>query len=112
MICTFGFYNLASNKLSQPQQVVINNKLEQRIIGVINEHKKQNSDRGAISGRLSAKKLQVFLTATFHPGAGSLRPVLQYPLYWAIVPTVRWWALDLGSCAFIGDNLEAAVNVG
>lgn len=39
-------------------KVVINNKLEQRIIGVINEHKKQNSDRGAISGRLSAKKLQ------------------------------------------------------
>lgn len=39
-------------------KVVINNKLEQRIIGVINEHKKQNNDRGVISGRLSAKKLQ------------------------------------------------------
>ncbi|XP_031215961.1 ATP-dependent RNA helicase DHX29 [Mastomys coucha] len=39
-------------------KVVINNKLEQRIIGVINEHKKQNNNRGAISGRLSAKKLQ------------------------------------------------------
>ncbi|GAB1298556.1 ATP-dependent RNA helicase DHX29 [Apodemus speciosus] len=39
-------------------KVVINNKLEQKIIGVINEHKKQNSSRGAISGRLSAKKLQ------------------------------------------------------
>lgn len=39
-------------------KVVINNKLEQRIIGVINEHKKQNNDKGMISGRLSAKKLQ------------------------------------------------------
>lgn len=39
-------------------KVVINNKLEQKIIGVINEHKKQNNSRGAISGRLSAKKLQ------------------------------------------------------
>ncbi|XP_036062791.1 ATP-dependent RNA helicase DHX29 isoform X1 [Onychomys torridus] len=39
-------------------KVVINNKLEQRIIGVINEHKKQNNDKGVISGRLSAKKLQ------------------------------------------------------
>jgi hypothetical protein len=42
-----------------PQQVVINNKLEQRIIGVINEHKKQSNDKGVISGRLTAKKLQV-----------------------------------------------------
>ncbi|CAH6787655.1 Dhx29 [Phodopus roborovskii] len=39
-------------------KVVINNKLEQRIIGMINEHKKQNNDKGVISGRLSAKKLQ------------------------------------------------------
>ncbi|XP_076772317.1 ATP-dependent RNA helicase DHX29 isoform X2 [Arvicanthis niloticus] len=39
-------------------KVVINNKLEQRIIGVINEHKKQSNGRGVISGRLSAKKLQ------------------------------------------------------
>lgn len=39
-------------------KVVINNKLEQRIIGVINEHKKQNNDKGIISGRLTAKKLQ------------------------------------------------------
>ncbi|XP_044931260.1 ATP-dependent RNA helicase DHX29 isoform X2 [Mustela putorius furo] len=39
-------------------KVVINHKLEQRIIGVINEHKKQNNDKGAISGRLTAKKLQ------------------------------------------------------
>ncbi|XP_036164410.1 ATP-dependent RNA helicase DHX29 isoform X1 [Myotis myotis] len=39
-------------------KVVINNKLEQRIIGVINEHKKQNNGKGVISGRLTAKKLQ------------------------------------------------------
>ncbi|XP_068952606.1 ATP-dependent RNA helicase DHX29 isoform X2 [Petaurus breviceps papuanus] len=39
-------------------KVVINSKLEQRIIGVINEHKKQNNDKGMISGRLTAKKLQ------------------------------------------------------
>ncbi|XP_036878206.2 ATP-dependent RNA helicase DHX29 isoform X1 [Manis javanica] len=39
-------------------KVVINNKLEQRIIGMINEHKKQNNDKGVISGRLTAKKLQ------------------------------------------------------
>ncbi|XP_032706449.1 ATP-dependent RNA helicase DHX29 isoform X2 [Lontra canadensis] len=39
-------------------KVVINHKLEQRIIGVINEHKKQNNNKGVISGRLTAKKLQ------------------------------------------------------
>ncbi|XP_066096955.1 ATP-dependent RNA helicase DHX29 [Saccopteryx bilineata] len=39
-------------------KVVINNTLEQRIIGVINEHKKQSNDKGMISGRLTAKKLQ------------------------------------------------------
>ncbi|KAM5331424.1 ATP-dependent RNA helicase DHX29 [Glossophaga mutica] len=39
-------------------KVVINNSLEQRVIGVINEHKKQNSDKGVVSGRLTAKKLQ------------------------------------------------------
>uniref|UniRef100_A0A8C3VEU2 ATP-dependent RNA helicase DHX29 n=1 Tax=Catagonus wagneri TaxID=51154 RepID=A0A8C3VEU2_9CETA len=39
-------------------KVVINNKLEQKIIGVINEHKKQNNDKGVISGRLTVKKLQ------------------------------------------------------
>ncbi|KAM5264051.1 ATP-dependent RNA helicase DHX29 [Ctenodactylus gundi] len=39
-------------------KVVINNKLEQRIIGIINEHKKHSSDKGVISGRLTAKKLQ------------------------------------------------------
>ncbi|XP_028919858.1 ATP-dependent RNA helicase DHX29 isoform X1 [Ornithorhynchus anatinus] len=39
-------------------KVVINSKLEERIIGVINEHKRQNNDKGMISGRLTAKKLQ------------------------------------------------------
>lgn len=45
--------------------MVINNKLEQKIIGVINEHKKQNNDKGVISGRLTAKKLQVFCKLFF-----------------------------------------------
>ncbi|KAF6123904.1 DExH-box helicase 29 [Phyllostomus discolor] len=44
-------------------KVVINNNLEQRVIGVINEHKKQNDDKGVISGRLTAKKLQDLYTA-------------------------------------------------
>ncbi|XP_014437229.1 ATP-dependent RNA helicase DHX29 isoform X2 [Pelodiscus sinensis] len=39
-------------------KVVINSDLEKRIIGVINEHKKQNDDKGIISRRLTAKKLQ------------------------------------------------------
>lgn len=47
--------------------MVINNNLEQRVIGVINEHKKQNNDKGVISGRLTAKKLQVFGTLSEAP---------------------------------------------
>uniref|UniRef100_A0A8C0GUC2 RNA helicase n=1 Tax=Chelonoidis abingdonii TaxID=106734 RepID=A0A8C0GUC2_CHEAB len=39
-------------------KVVINSNLEKRIIGVINEHKKQSDDKGMISRRLTAKKLQ------------------------------------------------------
>ncbi|KAM9138912.1 ATP-dependent RNA helicase DHX29 isoform 1-T1 [Pangshura tecta] len=39
-------------------KVVINTNLEKRIIGVINEHKKQSDDKGMISRRLTAKKLQ------------------------------------------------------
>ncbi|XP_062984130.1 ATP-dependent RNA helicase DHX29 [Elgaria multicarinata webbii] len=39
-------------------KVVINNNLEKRIIGVINEHKKQSGEKGMISRRLTAKKLQ------------------------------------------------------
>uniref|UniRef100_A0A8D0GSE1 RNA helicase n=1 Tax=Sphenodon punctatus TaxID=8508 RepID=A0A8D0GSE1_SPHPU len=39
-------------------KVVIDSNLEKRIIGVINDHKKENSDKGMISRRLTAKKLQ------------------------------------------------------
>ncbi|NXT57546.1 DHX29 helicase, partial [Pluvianellus socialis] len=39
-------------------QVMINGNLEKRIIDVINDHKKQNDDKGMISKRLTAKKLQ------------------------------------------------------
>lgn len=38
---------------------MINGNLEKRIIDVINDHKKQNDDKGMISRRLTAKKLQV-----------------------------------------------------
>lgn len=38
---------------------MINGHLEKRIIDVINDHKKQNDDKGMISRRLTAKKLQV-----------------------------------------------------
>ncbi|XP_015278713.1 PREDICTED: ATP-dependent RNA helicase DHX29 isoform X2 [Gekko japonicus] len=39
-------------------KVMINSNLEKRIIGVINEHKKQSGEKGMISRRLTAKKLQ------------------------------------------------------
>ncbi|NXB91223.1 DHX29 helicase, partial [Vidua chalybeata] len=39
-------------------QVMINGNLEKRIIDVINNHKNQNEDKGMISKRLTAKKLQ------------------------------------------------------
>ncbi|OXB80154.1 UNVERIFIED_CONTAM: hypothetical protein H355_011612 [Colinus virginianus] len=39
-------------------KVVISSNLEKRIIDVINDHKKQNNDKGMISRRLTAKKLQ------------------------------------------------------
>ncbi|NXH23113.1 DHX29 helicase, partial [Bucco capensis] len=39
-------------------KVVINGNLEKRIVDVINDHKKQNDDKGMISRRLTAKKLQ------------------------------------------------------
>ncbi|XP_008100991.2 ATP-dependent RNA helicase DHX29 [Anolis carolinensis] len=39
-------------------KVVINHNLEKRIIGIINEHKKQSGEKGMISRRLTAKKLQ------------------------------------------------------
>uniref|UniRef100_A0A8C4U712 ATP-dependent RNA helicase DHX29 n=1 Tax=Falco tinnunculus TaxID=100819 RepID=A0A8C4U712_FALTI len=39
-------------------KVMINGNLEKRIIDVINDHKAQNDDKGMISRRLTAKKLQ------------------------------------------------------
>ncbi|KAI6058251.1 ATP-dependent RNA helicase DHX29 [Aix galericulata] len=39
-------------------KVTINSNLEKRIIDLINDHKKQNDDKGMISKRLTAKKLQ------------------------------------------------------
>uniref|UniRef100_A0A7M4FHZ3 ATP-dependent RNA helicase DHX29 n=2 Tax=Crocodylus porosus TaxID=8502 RepID=A0A7M4FHZ3_CROPO len=47
-----------SNQDKSILKVVINSNLEKRIIGVINEHKKQYDDKGMISRRLTAKKLQ------------------------------------------------------
>ncbi|KAM4809399.1 ATP-dependent RNA helicase DHX29 isoform 2-T2 [Rhinophrynus dorsalis] len=38
-------------------KVVIESKLEKRIISLINEHKKLNCDKGTVSGRLTSKKL-------------------------------------------------------
>ncbi|KAH0627943.1 hypothetical protein JD844_008535 [Phrynosoma platyrhinos] len=43
-------------------KVVINSNLEKRIIGIINEHKKQSGEKGMISRRLTAKKLQANVT--------------------------------------------------
>ncbi|XP_068781346.1 ATP-dependent RNA helicase DHX29 isoform X2 [Struthio camelus] len=48
----------AANLDKSVLKVMINSNLEKRIIGVINEHKKQNDDKGMISRRLTAKKLQ------------------------------------------------------
>ncbi|XP_067172773.1 ATP-dependent RNA helicase DHX29 isoform X3 [Apteryx mantelli] len=48
----------AANLDKSVLKVMINSNLEKRIIGVINEHKKQNDDKGMISKRLTAKKLQ------------------------------------------------------
>ncbi|XP_069819154.1 ATP-dependent RNA helicase DHX29 [Dendropsophus ebraccatus] len=39
-------------------KVVIENKLEKKIISLINEHKNINYDKGTVSGRLTSKKLQ------------------------------------------------------
>lgn len=44
---------------------MINGNLEKRIIDVINDHKKQNDDKGMISRRLTAKKLQVEFKVVF-----------------------------------------------
>ncbi|XP_074851666.1 ATP-dependent RNA helicase DHX29 [Carettochelys insculpta] len=48
----------AANLDKSVLKVVINSNLEKRIIGVINEQKKQSDDKGMISRRLTAKKLQ------------------------------------------------------
>ncbi|XP_072715204.1 ATP-dependent RNA helicase DHX29-like isoform X1 [Ciconia boyciana] len=40
-------------------KVMINGNLEKRIIDVISDHKNQNDDKGVISRRLTAKKLQM-----------------------------------------------------
>ncbi|KAK1174599.1 ATP-dependent RNA helicase DHX29 isoform X1 [Acipenser oxyrinchus oxyrinchus] len=47
----------ASNLDKSILKVVIQSNLEQRIIHVINDYKKQHGDKGSISGRLTAKKL-------------------------------------------------------
>ncbi|KAM6034291.1 ATP-dependent RNA helicase DHX29 isoform 3-T3 [Chlamydotis macqueenii] len=48
----------AANLDKSVLKVMINGNLEKRIIGVINDHKNQNDDKGIISRRLTAKKLQ------------------------------------------------------
>ncbi|XP_041103244.1 ATP-dependent RNA helicase DHX29-like isoform X2 [Polyodon spathula] len=47
----------ASNLDKSILKVVIQSNLEQRIIHLINDYKKQHGDKGSISGRLTAKKL-------------------------------------------------------
>ncbi|XP_054254191.1 ATP-dependent RNA helicase DHX29-like isoform X3 [Indicator indicator] len=48
----------AANLDKSVLKVMINGNLEKRIIDVINDHKSQNDDKGMISRRLTAKKLQ------------------------------------------------------
>ncbi|XP_074993755.1 ATP-dependent RNA helicase DHX29 isoform X3 [Calonectris borealis] len=48
----------AANLDKSVLKVMINGNLEKRIIDVINDHKNQNDDKGMISRRLTAKKLQ------------------------------------------------------
>ncbi|XP_055555640.1 ATP-dependent RNA helicase DHX29 isoform X2 [Falco cherrug] len=48
----------AANLDKSVLKVMINGNLEKRIIDVINDHKAQNDDKGMISRRLTAKKLQ------------------------------------------------------
>ncbi|XP_074787783.1 ATP-dependent RNA helicase DHX29 isoform X2 [Athene noctua] len=48
----------AANLDKSVLKVMINGHLEKRIIDVINDHKNQNDDKGMISRRLTAKKLQ------------------------------------------------------
>uniref|UniRef100_A0A8B9FYB8 ATP-dependent RNA helicase DHX29 n=1 Tax=Amazona collaria TaxID=241587 RepID=A0A8B9FYB8_9PSIT len=53
----------AANLDKSVLKVMINGNLEKRIINLINDHKKQNDDKGMISRRLTAKKLQDVYTA-------------------------------------------------
>ncbi|XP_015704196.1 ATP-dependent RNA helicase DHX29 isoform X2 [Coturnix japonica] len=48
----------AANQDKSILKVMISSNLEKRIIDLINDHKKQNNDKGMISKRLTAKKLQ------------------------------------------------------
>ncbi|RLW05181.1 hypothetical protein DV515_00005393, partial [Chloebia gouldiae] len=50
--------NAAASLDKSVLKVTINGNLEKRIIDVINNHKNQNEDKGMISKRLTAKKLQ------------------------------------------------------
>ncbi|KAM4707688.1 ATP-dependent RNA helicase DHX29 [Discoglossus pictus] len=49
---------ISANRDKSVLKVVIENKLEKKIISLINEHKKLNCDKGTVSGRLTSKKLQ------------------------------------------------------
>lgn len=59
VLCSIIFK--ACNQVFLSFQVIINSNLEKRIIAIINEHKKQTGEKGMISRRLTAKKLQVKL---------------------------------------------------
>ena len=65
MICHKTLYCFALYQLIFSVQVMINGNLEKKIIDVINDHKKQNDDKGMISKRLTAKKLQVEFKVLF-----------------------------------------------
>ncbi|XP_015679739.1 ATP-dependent RNA helicase DHX29, partial [Protobothrops mucrosquamatus] len=58
---TYSFGSAVDSSASTDEsilKVIINSNLEKRIIAIINEHKKQTGEKGMISRRLTAKKLQ------------------------------------------------------
>uniref|UniRef100_A0A8C6Y0B9 ATP-dependent RNA helicase DHX29 n=1 Tax=Naja naja TaxID=35670 RepID=A0A8C6Y0B9_NAJNA len=58
---TYSFGSSVDSSASTDEsilKVIINSNLEKRIIAIINEHKKQTGEKGMISRRLTAKKLQ------------------------------------------------------
>uniref|UniRef100_A0A8C5WWC9 RNA helicase n=1 Tax=Laticauda laticaudata TaxID=8630 RepID=A0A8C5WWC9_LATLA len=58
---TYSFGSAVDSNASTDEsilKVIINSNLEKRIITIINEHKKQTGEKGMISRRLTAKKLQ------------------------------------------------------